>query len=202
MTLAGMGSANETDGPRERSPPDDGSSEALAADPELSDGQLARLRAYGSPDELEVGEAAFAAGDPTYDLIVIEQGAIEVVRPATLNAPEASLVSFGPGAFVGELSLLTGQTTYLTARVVERARVHRISPPQLRRLMAQDPELSDLLLGAFLARRRGSARDPRLASCRSSEANSTRRRWRFAPTLGDGSCLTSGWTPTPSRADR
>jgi thioredoxin reductase (NADPH) len=76
------------------------------------------------------------------------------VRAATLHAAEASLVTFGPGAFVGELGLLTGQTTYLTARVLERARVHRISPPQLRRLMAEDPELSDLLLGAFLARRR------------------------------------------------
>jgi thioredoxin reductase (NADPH) len=135
--------------------PDDG-----AAQPRLSDDQLARLRGYGSPDELEVGEAAFAAGDPTYDLIVIEQGAIEVVRAATLNAPEASVVSFGPGAFVAELGILTGQTTYLTARVVERARVHRISPPQLRRLMAQDPELSDLLLRAFLARRRRLSAGP------------------------------------------
>jgi thioredoxin reductase (NADPH) len=126
----------------------------------LSDGQLARLRGYGTADELEAGEAAFAAGDPTYDLIVIEQGAIEVVRAATLNAPEASVVTFGPGAFVGELGLLTGQYTYLTARVVERARVHRISPPQLRRLMAQDPELSDLLLRAFLARRRRLSAGP------------------------------------------
>jgi thioredoxin reductase (NADPH) len=131
-----------------------------AAQPRLSDDQLARLRGYGSPDELEVGEAAFAAGDPTYDLIVIEKGAIEVVRAATLNAPEASVVSFGPGAFVAELGILTGQTTYLTARVVERARVHRISPPQLRRLMAQDPELSDLLLRAFLARRRRLSAGP------------------------------------------
>ncbi|MCW3050621.1 MAG: cyclic nucleotide-regulated FAD-dependent pyridine nucleotide-disulfide oxidoreductase [Solirubrobacterales bacterium] len=132
----------------------------LDAYPELSDGQLARLRAYGTPDELEAGEAAFAAGDPTYDLIVIEQGAIEVVRAATLNAPEASVVTFGPGAFVGELGILTGQYTYLTARVVERALVHRISPPQLRRLMAEDPELSDLLLRAFLARRRRLSAGP------------------------------------------
>ncbi|MEA2374503.1 MAG: thioredoxin reductase, partial [Thermoleophilaceae bacterium] len=62
-----------------------------AADPELSDDQLARLRAYGTPDELDVGEAAFAAGDPTYDVIVIEQGTIEIVRAATVNAPEESL---------------------------------------------------------------------------------------------------------------
>ena len=139
---------------------DDGSPEALDAYPELSDGQLARLCARGSRDELEVGEAAFAAGDPTYDLIVVEEGAIEVVRAATLGAPEASVVTFGPGAFVGELGLLTGQRSYLTARVVERARVHRISPPQLRRLMAEDPELSDLLLRAFLARRRRLSAGP------------------------------------------
>ena len=143
-----------TDGPQPRSSADDGSPEAIAANPELTGGQLARLRAYGSRAELEVGETAFAAGDPTYDLIVIEQGAIEVVRAATANAPEASVVTFGPGAFVGELGILSGQNTYLTARVLERARVHRISPPQLRHLMAEDPELSDLLLRALLARRR------------------------------------------------
>ena len=127
--------------------------EAPVVSPELTVDQLARLRAYGTPDVVDVGEAAFAAGDPTYDLVVIEDGVIEVVRPATANAPEASLITFGPGAFVGELGLLTGQTAYLTARVVERARVYRISPAQLRRLMAQDAELSDLLLRAFLARR-------------------------------------------------
>jgi thioredoxin reductase (NADPH) len=149
-----------TDSPAQQPPAGDGSPEALAASPELTDDQLARLRGYGTPDLLEVGEAAFAAGDPSYDLIVIEQGAIEVVRPATANAPEASVIKFGPGAFVGELGLLTGQTAYLTARVLERARVHRISPPQLRRLMAQDPELSDLLLRAFLARRRRLSAGP------------------------------------------
>jgi thioredoxin reductase (NADPH) len=109
---------------------------------------------------LEVGEEAFTAGDPSYDLIVVEEGAIEVVRPATPNAPEASVSTFGPGAFVGELGLLTGQTTYLTARVVERARVHRVPPQELRRLMAEDPELSDLLVGAFLARRRRLSAGP------------------------------------------
>jgi len=143
-----------TDSRREQRRTKDLSPEALDANPRLTEGQLARLRAYGTPDDLDVGETAFAAGDPAYELIVIERGALEIVRPATPNAPEASIIKYGPGAFVGELGLLTEQTTYLTARVVERARVHRISPRQLRRLMAQDAELSDLLLRAFLARRR------------------------------------------------
>jgi thioredoxin reductase (NADPH) len=130
------------------------------AEPELSGAQLARLRAYGSPDELGVGEIAFAAGDPSYDLILIEQGAIEVVRAATVNEPEVSVITFGPAAFVAELGILTGQTTYLTARAVEPSRVHRISPTQLRLLMAEDPELSDILLRAFLARRRRLSAGP------------------------------------------
>jgi thioredoxin reductase (NADPH) len=147
-------------GPKQQPPDRDKSPTAPELNPELTDEQLARLRGYGDPDALEVGEAAFAAGDPSYDLIVMEEGTIEVVRPATANAAEASLITFGPGAFVGELGLLTGQTAYLTARVVDRARVHRIAPPQLRRLMAQDPELSDLLLRAFLARRRRISAGP------------------------------------------
>ena len=139
--------------------PDDPTARALAY-PQLTEPQLARLRAYGTPETLEVGEDAFTAGDPSYDLIVVERGAIEVIRPATRDAPEASIVRHGPGAFVGELSLLTGQTTNLTARVVEGARVHRISPDQFRRMMAEDAELSDLLLQAFLARRERLSRGP------------------------------------------
>ena len=50
--------------------------EAPVVSPELTVDQLARVRAYGTPDVVDVGEAAFAAGDPTYDLVVIEAGVI------------------------------------------------------------------------------------------------------------------------------
>jgi thioredoxin reductase (NADPH) len=42
---------------------------------------------------------------------------------------------------------------YLTGLVVQAGRIHRIPPAQFRRLMAEDAELSDILLRAFLARR-------------------------------------------------
>lgn len=133
---------------------DEGSPEWATAYPRLSEEQLARLRSYGEPDQLEVGQNAFTAGDPTYELIVVESGAVAVIRPATANAPEASLITYLPGGFAGELGLLTGQYTYLTARALEPTRIHRISLTQLRRLMARDVELGDLILAAFLARRR------------------------------------------------
>lgn len=119
----------------------------------LTGDQLGRLRVYGHPQDLQVGDILFETGDPSYDLVVIESGAVELTRAPTPDAPEASVARLGQGDFVGELGLLTGQTTFLTGRMVEAGRVHRIPPPQLRRLMAADPELSDLLLQEFLARR-------------------------------------------------
>jgi thioredoxin reductase (NADPH) len=83
----------------------------------------------------------------------MEDATVEIVQPATRDAPEEALVRFGPGAFLGELNLLTGQAVYLIARVIENGRVHRIPPASFRRLMAEDPELSDILLEAFRARR-------------------------------------------------
>jgi thioredoxin reductase (NADPH) len=121
--------------------------------PRLSDFQLARLRSYGTPQTVEAGEILYGPGDATYDFVVTEDATVEIVQPPTRDAPEESLVRFGPGSFLGELNMLTGQSVYLIARVVEDGRVHRIAPARFRRLMAEDPELSDIVLEAFRARR-------------------------------------------------
>ncbi len=121
--------------------------------PRLTDVLLERLRSYGTPQTVEAGDVLYGPGDTTYDLVVIEDGTVEIVQPATRDAPEESLVRFGSGSFLGELNLLTGQSVYLIARVVEGGRVHRIAPARFRQLMAADSELSDILLEAFRARR-------------------------------------------------
>lgn len=123
------------------------------AAPQLTEEQFARLSAYGVPQEVRTADVVFRPGDPTYDLIVIESGEIEIVNPPTDEEPETVLATYGPGGFLGELNLLTGQTVYLIARVVEAGRIRRISHEQFRRLMADDPEISDVLLRTFLARR-------------------------------------------------
>jgi len=121
--------------------------------PQLSGDQFARLTAYGVAQDVRIRDVVFRPGDPSYDLIVIETGWIEIVSPAARDEPEAVVATYGPGGFLGELNLLTGQTAYLTARVTEAGRIHRISPESFRRLMADDPEISDILLRTFLARR-------------------------------------------------
>ncbi|MCS5735313.1 FAD-dependent oxidoreductase [Herbiconiux daphne] len=122
--------------------------------PELDPAQLTRLRAYGTPAEVAEGDILFRTGDRSYDLVVIETGRVDIVREATRDAPESVIVTHGPGRFLGELNLLTGQTVFVTARVTEGGRIHRIAPDRFRVLMAEDGELSDVILRTLLARRR------------------------------------------------
>ena len=57
--------------------------------PALSDEQWARLRAYGSAQEVESGALLWGAGEATYDLILVDSGEAEVARAATARAAEA-----------------------------------------------------------------------------------------------------------------
>jgi thioredoxin reductase (NADPH) len=121
------------------------------AHPTLSDEQWTRLQAYGIPQDTQAGSLLFRAGDSSYDLILVDSGEVDVVPGEASDAPEALVARQGPRRFVGELSLLTGQAAYLSARVSEAGQVHRVPPPAFRRLMDEDPELSDLILRALIA---------------------------------------------------
>jgi thioredoxin reductase (NADPH) len=133
-----------------------GASPALAsgaAVPQLSAGQFDRMTAYGVAQPVDVGDIVVRPGDVDYDLILVESGWIEILSPAIGDEPESVVARYGSGMFLGELNFLTGQTAYLMARVSEAGRIHRISRGRFRRLMATEPDLSDILLRTFLARR-------------------------------------------------
>jgi thioredoxin reductase (NADPH) len=116
--------------------------------------QFARAAAYGRAIEVAAGDVLFESGDVDADLILVGTATIDVFRAAGPDLPEELLLRSGPGQFVGEMTLLTGQTRILSARVAEPGVIYRVAPAEFRRLMAQDAEISDLLLRGFLARRK------------------------------------------------
>ena len=124
------------------------------ARPVLTDDQWQRLSSYGTPDHVPAGSWIFRAGDEVCDMILVESGRVEIVRPATADDHEVAVASYGPHEFTGELNLLTLQSAYLSARSTEASHVRRIGPVAFRTLMDREPELSDLVLRALIARRR------------------------------------------------
>ncbi|WP_416960850.1 FAD-dependent oxidoreductase [Streptomyces sp. Agncl-13] len=121
--------------------------------PVLDDEQFHRLAGYGSVEYADVGRNLYASGDSSYDLFLLRTAAVDLVRDATAIEHERLIYHGGPGDFLGELNLLTGQHVYLTARVVSAGTVVRIGAATLRRVLAEQVDLADLLIEVFQERR-------------------------------------------------
>jgi thioredoxin reductase (NADPH) len=126
-------------------------SEDPVASPLLSASELADIATFGTERATQAGEMLFQAGEASYDLFVVLEGEVQVVRPGA--ADEAIVAEFGPANFVGELTLLTGQRRFLTARVSKPGRVLVIAQAEFRQLMSVRPALSAIIFNALLARR-------------------------------------------------
>jgi len=126
------------------------------ASPVLSQHQLAEVAEFGAERQVTEGDLLFAAGESSYDLFVVLEGEVEIVAiigPDDDGSDHEPIFVFGPGNFVGELNLLTGQRRFLTARVSQAGRVLVIPQPDFRRLMSLRPALAGVIFGALVARR-------------------------------------------------
>ena len=132
-----------------------GDQDAVAS-PVLSAAELAEVAEFGVEQPIEVGQLLFEAGESSYDLFVVLEGEVEIVAvvgPNDDGSDHEPIFVFGPGNFVGELNLLTGQRRFLTARVSQAGRVLVIPQPDFRRLMSLRPALAGVIFSALLARR-------------------------------------------------
>lgn len=125
------------------------------ADPFLSpplDGeQLALLRRYGQVRPTRAGQVLFREGDRAYDFIVILSGAVSVVDHEAGVVRELAIL--GPGRFVAELNILTGERVFATAVVSEPGSVLVVPVDRLQEVITQNQDLSDVIVQVILRRR-------------------------------------------------
>jgi thioredoxin reductase (NADPH) len=131
--------------------------DATIAFPTLDASELLVLEALGTKRPTAAGEYLYREGDATFDFFVVLSGLVEIV--ARSDAVERIITSHGRGRFIGELSLLTGQRAFLSARVVEHGEVIAVPRDALQHVIATQPRLGDMILAAFMARRSLLLRD-------------------------------------------
>ncbi|WP_345414678.1 FAD-dependent oxidoreductase [Actinomycetospora chlora] len=124
------------------------------AHPRLSAGQVAHVRRYGTVEDVDPDVVLYRRGDRAFDFFLVLHGAIEVRQEPGAATPEVVTV-YRDGQFTGELALLNGQGSLVGTVTVAPTRVVRLRRAQLRRAMADEPELGRVVLGAFQARRLG-----------------------------------------------
>jgi thioredoxin reductase (NADPH) len=114
----------------------------------LSASQLEGLREHGIERSAADGEFLFRAGDPVHSFIAIFDGEV-----AMLDVAENKLVRHKAPGFVGEMNLMTGQSSLLSARVMTPLTYVEVDRDVLRSLLYEDSSLADSLLTAFIERR-------------------------------------------------
>ena len=103
---------------------------------------------------MHAGQVLYATGDSSYDLFLIESAAVDVVREESITEREHVVYTRTAGDFMGELSILTGQTVYVTARVRKPGLVVQIGARAFRSSLAEQVDIADVLIEAFRLRRR------------------------------------------------
>jgi thioredoxin reductase (NADPH) len=116
--------------------------------PPLSASQLAMLAEVGEERTADVGDVLYQVGDRRYPFVAIREGVV-IIR----DAAGTEIARHEASGFLGELNLLPGQTVFVNAVVTEPLRYIAVERETLRSLLFEDAALSDLVLGAFIARR-------------------------------------------------
>ena len=119
--------------------------------PRLSDAQIERVTRHGVRRYVPAGEQLFAQGDAGMGIHVILSGALEIVRPGVVG--DDLITVHRAGEFTGEVNVLAGRRALVRARMLEGGDVLFLEPQSLRRVVQEDPDVSDVLMRAFILRR-------------------------------------------------
>ena len=115
------------------------------------------LRRYGQERPTTAGQVLFREGDRGYDFIVVLSGAVAIIDHEAGVARE--LATEGPGEFLAELNILTGERLFATAVVREPGSVLVVPVDRLHDVITQDQALSDLIVQTILRRRQWLAQE-------------------------------------------
>jgi len=124
-----------------------------AAFPTLSEAEMASLGSCPLTvlKKYKAGEKLFRVGDCDCNFFVVKSGEIEVVDES--GETSHVIAVHRPGEFTGEIAQMTGSPSLVEAIARRDSEVYELSPDAFRQLLNHHPELGDIVLQAFIARR-------------------------------------------------
>ena len=125
----------------------------------LAASHVEALRAAGKVATYPKGTFMVQQGERANRFVYVEEGEIESVNPFTGERHYPATI--GPTQFMGEISLLYGGTASLPMRTVVDTRVIEVPRETFMTLMSRIPEMSDIVISVFAARRRRQLDDRR-----------------------------------------
>ncbi len=118
----------------------------------LSAAHVKALREVGKIAIYPAGTFLARPGEPIDRFVYVETGEIEVVNPYTDQRHVPS--TLGPAQFMGEISFLNGGAWSMPMRTAQETQVIEVPREATLKLMSEIPEMSDIIITVFSARRR------------------------------------------------
>src|SRR5450432_2276166 len=118
----------------------------------LAAAHVEALRSAGQVATYPAGTFLARLGEPMDRFIYVEEGEIEVVNPYTDERHFPS--TLGPTQFMGDIAFLNGGAWSMPMRTVRDTRVVEVPREAMLTLMSQIPEMSDIIITVYSARRR------------------------------------------------
>jgi thioredoxin reductase (NADPH) len=146
----------------------------------LAASHVQALREAGKIATYPAGTLLTRPGEPVDRFVYVEEGEIEVVNPYTGERHVPS--TLGPTQFMGEIAFLNGGAWSMPMRAAKETRVIEVPREAMLKLMSEIPEMSDIIITVFSARRRRQLddRDGTLRLIGEEEDRNVRRIAEFA----------------------
>ena len=118
----------------------------------LHDTHVECLREHGTERTLAAGDVVIPMGEPQANFVYVLAGELELVNPVTgeRHLPHG----LGPSQFAGEISFLHGGNVMISIRAATKSRILEVPRAEMLKLMSAIPEMSDIVITVFAARRR------------------------------------------------
>ena len=121
--------------------------------PALSDGDMDRIRRFGTLRTYAAGDPVAVVGQAGLGMILILSGEVEITQG---NGGEQShIVTHGRGSFMGELAQLSGRPSLVNADAVTDVEAVVVPPDRLRALLIAEADLGERIMRALILRRVG-----------------------------------------------
>ncbi len=125
--------------------------------PQLSLEMAARVASYGLEERLPPGTLLFERGERSVDFFFVLEGTIEIFDLDERGRPRVFTIH-GERQFTGELDLFNDRKILVSGRTGTASRVVRVRRSDFRRLVANETDIGELIMRAFILRRVGLIR--------------------------------------------
>ena len=121
--------------------------------PKLDPAQIERMRSAGHERAFHAGQVLFDQGEASTSFLVVLDGTVELLQPHL--AADYTIAVLEVGGFTGEMNMLMGTPSLVRVRAQTAGRVLEVDRSALRRCLASDSDLSEIIMRAFILRRVG-----------------------------------------------